>query len=81
MIKSHPSFKAPDKDSLIDLHFSKQPHEKAAYIAFGRARNALGLPLIVPAHRKHLIWILDANNIRYRLESPAIEVPSQDNFH
>ncbi len=65
---SHPSFKAPNPGSLIDLKFNKKPHEESAYIAFGRARNSLGLTLIVPLHRMHLIPALDREKIRYRMQ-------------
>ncbi len=62
------SFKVSRPESLVDLNFNYKPHEKSAYIAIGRARNSLGLPLMLPAHRKHLAWVLDQEKIRYRVE-------------
>jgi hypothetical protein len=65
---SHPSFKKPDPNSLIDLNYNHKPHERSAYIAFGRARNSLGLALILPINRKHLGWMLEQEGIRFKLE-------------
>ncbi len=65
---SHPSFKAPSPDSLVSLTLEHQKHDASAYIAFGRARNSLGLTLLVPPKRRHLVGLLIKEGIKYRLE-------------